>query len=145
MKAKDHAQLCAALIAAHGVLNLLTFGTMLVLSGVVTTFAMPEIHKELARNPGGPDFNHVQTAINGLFLLLCCFFAALVLLSAFSAWGVWKARHWGKVVAIIDCAIALLSFPLGTALGVYGLWFLIGPMGTEWFGSHQTDRPAPSA
>ena len=39
-----------------------------------------------------------------------------------------SARTWG----IIGSIIAGLSFPLGTAVGVYGLWFLFGDLG-KWF------------
>ncbi|MCC6451537.1 MAG: hypothetical protein IT171_01530 [Acidobacteria bacterium] len=39
-----------------------------------------------------------------------------------------SARTWGIIGSIIAC----LSFPLGTAAGVYGLWFLFGDVG-KWF------------
>lgn len=39
------------------------------------------------------------------------------------------ARGWGIAASII----ALLNFPLGTALGVYGLWFLMGDMGKNFY------------
>jgi len=56
------------------------------------------------------------------------------------------ARGW----AIAASIIALLNFPLGTALGVYGLWFLMGDMGKAFYlggGSkaHYTTPPPPPA
>lgn len=39
------------------------------------------------------------------------------------------ARGWGIAASII----ALLNFPLGTALGVYGLWFLTSDMGKDFY------------
>ncbi|MEO7660719.1 MAG: hypothetical protein ABIV48_13980 [Pyrinomonadaceae bacterium] len=46
-----------------------------------------------------------------------------------------NARTWGIVGSIIAC----LSFPLGTAAGVYGLWFLFGDEGKRFYlgGGHQ--------
>lgn len=39
------------------------------------------------------------------------------------------ARNWG----IAASAVSLLSIPLGTALGVYGLWFLLGDEGKQYY------------
>lgn len=39
------------------------------------------------------------------------------------------ARTWGIIGSIIAC----LSFPLGTAVGVYGLWFLFGDVGKRFY------------
>jgi hypothetical protein len=38
-----------------------------------------------------------------------------------------NAKLWG----IIGSIVAILNIPLGTALGVYGLWFLLGEQGRE--------------
>jgi Ca2+/H+ antiporter len=61
----------------------------------------------------------------------------------------WKekanARTWGIVGSIISC----LSFPLGTAAGVYGLWFLFGDEGKRYYlgggpqPAFQNQPPAP--
>lgn len=40
-----------------------------------------------------------------------------------------NARIWGIVASIVS----ILSFPLGTAAGVYGLWFLFGDMGKQMY------------
>jgi hypothetical protein len=37
------------------------------------------------------------------------------------------ARTWALIVSVL----CLLGFPLGTALGIYGLWFLTGDMGKQ--------------
>ncbi len=39
------------------------------------------------------------------------------------------ARTWGIVASII----CLIGFPLGTALGIYGLWFLFGDQGKSYY------------
>jgi len=54
------------------------------------------------------------------------------------------ARTWG----IIASVIALLNFPLGTALGVYGLWFLAGDVGKDFYltggsGNYSYNPPKP--
>lgn len=39
------------------------------------------------------------------------------------------ARNWGIVASFVS----LLSIPLGTALGIYGLWFLFGEEGKQFY------------
>jgi hypothetical protein len=39
------------------------------------------------------------------------------------------ARGWG----IAGSIISLLNFPLGTILGIYGLWFLMGDQGRQYY------------
>jgi uncharacterized membrane protein len=39
------------------------------------------------------------------------------------------ARTWGIVASIL----CLWSIPLGTALGVYGLWFIFGEQGKQYY------------
>ena len=41
--------------------------------------------------------------------------------------GLLKMRPWARIVAIVVGALHILSFPLGTALGVYTLWVLLNP------------------
>ena len=42
-------------------------------------------------------------------------------------YGLLKLQPWGRILGIILSAIHLLTFPLGTALGIYGLWVLLSP------------------
>jgi hypothetical protein len=56
--------------------------------------------------------------------------AALALATGF---GLLNRRPWGRVLAIIAAILALLKFPLGTALGIYTLWVLApGASGLEY-------------
>jgi hypothetical protein len=39
--------------------------------------------------------------------------------------GLLKMQPWGRIVAIVVGVLHILSFPFGTALGVYTLWVLL--------------------
>lgn len=41
-----------------------------------------------------------------------------------SGWGLLKKMSWSRVLTIIMAVINVISFPLGTALGVYAMWVL---------------------
>ncbi|HUR97257.1 MAG TPA: hypothetical protein VMZ26_04235 [Pyrinomonadaceae bacterium] len=84
------------------------------------------------------------------------FIAAIVLILALSLVfvlpqliGGWKmlkerpnARTWGIIGSVVSC----LSFPLGTAAGVFGLVFLLGDEGTRFYlgGGNQYPANLPS-
>jgi hypothetical protein len=58
------------------------------------------------------------------------FTAALALVAGY---GLLNRRPWGRIVAIIAAILALLKFPIGTALGIYTLWVLApGASGLEY-------------
>lgn len=56
-----------------------------------------------------------------------------------------SAKTWAMVAAIL----ALLNFPLGTALGVYALWFLFGDQGKSFYaggnGGNTFNQPPPNS
>jgi len=51
--------------------------------------------------------------------------------------GLLKFRPWARIVAIILGALHLLSFPFGTALGVYTLIVLLNPETVALFESQR--------
>ncbi len=56
-----------------------------------------------------------------LSLFLCVF--ALPGLAA--GYGLLTQKPWGRILGIVLSAISLINIPLGTAVGVYGLWVLL--------------------
>lgn len=50
-----------------------------------------------------------------------------------AGYGLRKQKSWARVWAIVACCMAVMSVPLGTAVGVYGLVFLLGENGKAYF------------
>ena len=46
-----------------------------------------------------------------------------------------ELRPWARVVAIVISALHLFNIPVGTALGIYGIWVLLNPETEEMFRS----------
>ncbi|MGH3118566.1 MAG: hypothetical protein ACRD09_04540 [Vicinamibacterales bacterium] len=42
-----------------------------------------------------------------------------------AGWGLLKFRPWARILAIVLSIFALIMIPLGTIVGVYGLWVLL--------------------
>ena len=59
--------------------------------------------------------------ISGFVWVIELFNIALLVLYFFTYRGVQQGRSWARVVAIIVFILALLNFPIGTALGIFGL------------------------
>ena len=51
--------------------------------------------------------------------------------------GLRREKSWAKVWAIIGCCLAVMNIPIGTALAVYGFWFIFGDMGKAYFDGYQ--------
>lgn len=62
-----------------------------------------------------------------------------------AGYGLRKGKSWARVWAIIACAMACMSFPLGTAVGVYGLVFIFGDNGKAYFNGPEFGGRFPNA
>ena len=120
MTAADHKKLLAIGFAAFAAIFLFTF-LLLVL---VTVGVFVALGITFAKESGDP--NQAGIGILGAVFTVI-FYGVLgivcVLPPALASWKMLKrkprARFWGIIAAIV----LLPVFPLGTLLGVYGLWF----------------------
>jgi hypothetical protein len=81
-------------------------------------------------------------ALIGFFVVaLLCIISLPALIGGI---GLVKFRPWSRVFMIVISVLHLISFPFGTALGVYGLWVLLHEDARREFepqlGSHLPNR-----
>jgi hypothetical protein len=69
--------------------------------------------------------------------------ALLIIPVAVAGFKLIKERPGARTWAIIASVVALLNFPLGTILGIYGLWFLMGDAGKAYFDGVENPSMAP--
>ena len=120
---ESHVHLLTILIAAGTVI----FSSFLLISGLVllpAVFISPlaDMHSI------GP----LETIVLGFGSLAVLFALANLTLGLSPAYGLYKRRPWGRFLAIIDSCISLISFPIGTILGAYGLWVLLPADAAEY-------------
>lgn len=90
-----------------------------------------------------------EQAMGGIFLALALVIGVFILLFAgfflFTGWKLHKEQSGARTLGIIASCISLLGFPLGTALGVYGLWFFFGEQGKQYYsgGDMASNYPPP--
>jgi predicted branched-subunit amino acid permease len=70
--------------------------------------------------------------------------AAFIVLYLIAGWSLLTRKDWGRSVTIAASIVALFSFPLGTALGIYGLWAMFSARGKdEYYRYSRPGRGAP--
>jgi hypothetical protein len=113
-----------------GILNIV-MGGLTALAGLTVLVAMGGIAAVLgiiSQDGSGGDLEGARVAAPILGLigsLIGIFLLAISLPSIVGGWGLLKYKSWSRVLMIIVSGIHLLHVPLGTALGIYGLWVLL--------------------
>ena len=125
MTAKDHNKLLSIFFFIQGGLTLLAGVFIVVIYGILGGAMMTTARRDDEQLMGGI-FLVVAVILGGLLLL----FSAFYLLGGFK---MLKEQKSGRTLGIVGSILALMSFPLGTALGIYGLWFLFGDMGRDFY------------
>jgi hypothetical protein len=137
MTAREHNKILGILFLVQGVLGALGILMAIMMFG----FAGMAIAASSGSSEG---------AIGGLFvfglLIGILLIASIFLIPPFAAgYGLLKEKGWGRIWAIIAACLSLLSFPLGTAIGIYALWFLFGDQGKQFYatGGYQSTGTTP--
>ncbi len=130
-----HVRVLAALYIVLGALGALVGLGLLLLfggvAGIVGVTAVPHDPDALVAVP-------VLTIIGGI---LCLLLLVLSVPGIITGIGLLKYRPWARVLGIVLSAIELLNVPIGTAIGVYGLWVLLSAQ-TEPLFTPQRGRSA---
>jgi hypothetical protein len=106
---RQHVTLLGAFLIAHSALSLLL--AMILFISIA----------------GGGMLSGDATAIaitGTLAAVLAGFFVLLALPGLIAGIGLLRGKKWARVLGLIVCILSLLSIPLGTALGIYGIWVL---------------------
>src|SRR5262245_1722591 len=132
MTATDHNKILSILFFVKGALVSATALILVVVYGLMGLFvggAMLSAGKgeEQLVGAGVGAFMVVFAVVIGVIILL---FGGLYL---FAGWKMHKQQPSAKIWAVIAGCLALLNFPLGTALGVYTLWFFFGDEGKQLY------------
>ena len=71
--------------------------------------------------------------LGGIGAFIFVLLLALSLPGIVAGFGLIELRPWARMLTIILSALELMSVPLGTALGIYGLWVLLSPSAEQLF------------
>ena len=127
MTAREHNKLLSIFFFIQGGLQLLIGIIMTLVYGGVGGALLAGGHKQEDRMVGGVFV--VVAVVIGIMI------AAFAAFDLFTGLKLLKERRIGRTLGIVASCLALLNFPLGTALGIYGLWFLFGDLGKNFYSS----------
>lgn len=138
---REHIKLLGILnIVMGGLTALIGIGALLVmgsLAGIITA--------SLSSASGG-DFDNGRFAAPLVAFIGFAFGIFFLLLSAPSiigGWGLLTFKPWSRILMMVVSGFHLLHVPLGTVLGVYGLWVLLNEQTRQLLDSHGAFPPAP--
>jgi hypothetical protein len=132
MTAKEHNRLAGIFLLAHGGLHLLALLFIGVIYGGIGSVFLVSAKKDEEQIIGA-----IFLGFAVLILSIGSIFAGIQLIAG---WKMLKekpnARTWGIVANIM----VVVSFPLGTAVGIHGLWFLFGDLGKTFYLQNDANR-----
>jgi hypothetical protein len=124
MTAAEHSKILGIMHLAYGGMHLFSVIVMVIVffvMGIMMPFASAEA--------GAP-----PAALFGvIFLIVGAFSLLLTIPPLVAGYGFLKRKSWSKVAGTISAIMSLISIPMGTALGVYTLWFLFGEKGRQLY------------
>ncbi len=106
-----------------GILNII-MGCLTAAIGIVALIVMGSVAGFLSASQADYSNGMAPSVIAAIGLAAAVFFLALAAPSIIGGWGLLKFKPWSRILMIIVSIFHLLHIPLGTALGVYGLWVL---------------------
>lgn len=134
MSTTDHNKILGVIHLAYGAFNVLVMTLLSIFMFGVLGFAA-------ARTSGS------EAAGMGLFALIMVFVIGLNLLFTVpefvTGYALLKRKKWAKIAGVISAILESLSFPFGTALCVYTLWFLFSEHGRVIYDQPRGALPPP--
>jgi hypothetical protein len=85
-----------------------------------------------------PDAQIAMPLLGIIGAAIFVFVLALSLPGIIAGIGLLKFQPWARILTIVLSALNLLNVPIGTALGVYGLWVLLHQDTERLFAAHRT-------
>ena len=124
-----------------GVLNIV-WGAMGALGGLVLLAIFGGVYGiagvAIGHNPGAQIALPIIAIIGSVIAL---FLLILSVPSIIAGIGLLYFKPWARIFALVISVLHLLNIPIGTALGIYGLWVLLSQEGQRCFSSN---RAAPA-
>lgn len=130
---REHVKIVAILNIVLGSLGIAAGLVILLVAGAMATW--------VGRWANPQDAVAAVSILTGIGTAIAIFLFVLSLPSIIGGCGLLRFRPWARILMIVISALDLLHVPIGTAIGIYGLWVLLSERGQVLFetGGH----PAP--
>lgn len=129
MTGKEQARLLGLFFWLLTAFQVLTIGLL----GLFYVFIFGAVIASAPRQHDGPPPEMFFGIIIFVMVILAVMTALFSIPKVVAGYGLRKEKSWAKIWAIIASIMACMAFPLGTAVGVYGLVFIFGDAGKAYF------------
>jgi hypothetical protein len=72
---------------------------------------------------------------------LAMFLGVFAIPGLVTGYGLLQRKPWARIVGIVLSAVSLINIPIGTVIGVYGLWVLLNKDTEPLFDGHPVAHP----
>ncbi|MFQ5926219.1 MAG: hypothetical protein ACE5MH_02165 [Terriglobia bacterium] len=120
---QQHVRILGVLLLFWGILAFGIYLLAVVAAGTVGVFLGKLLGISLSES----------AALPALVVTLATVLSLASMLAIVAGVGLLQYREWGRVVALVVCALALLRPPFGTLVGIYGLWVLLSAEGEQHY------------
>ncbi len=104
-----------------GILHIV-FGAMGILGALVLMLVFGGAAGIVGAAATDPQAHAAVPIIGAVGGIISCFVLVVSVPGTIAGIGVLQHREWARILMIVVSALDLLNFPIGTAIGVYGLW-----------------------
>jgi hypothetical protein len=125
-RVREHVKLVAILWMAYSAMH--------VVGGVMVLLFSKLVFIRLLEIPHGPP-PELLIWLRPLVAAAGWFILAKAAVGFLTGWGLLQREEWARIVALVMAFLALLSIPIGTALGIYTLWVLLPSQSEEEYKS----------
>ncbi len=125
-----HVKILAAFHIAFGLIGLTAAFVMLLLFGGAAGVA----GLAAADQPEAWIAVPILSIIGSVLILIAL---TLSMPGIIGGWGLIKGKSWARILMIVLSALHLVNIPIGTILGIYGLWVLLSKETDLLFGERE--------
>jgi len=147
MTADDKARLLGLFFWLYTAFNLLVIVGIALIYLAIFGFVFSQVEQK----PGEPPPELILGIVVVVFAAVAVVTLLISIPKIIAGYGLRNGKPWARAWAIVASVMACMSFPLGTAIGVFGLMFLFSEEGKQYFDQRSggalfgTSAPAPSS
>jgi hypothetical protein len=128
-------------IRAVGILHVV-FSSLTILIGLGLLVMFGGLAALVTVKEHSPDGVVGAAVLGGIGLLILVIMLVVAVPGMVAGIALLRMKPWSRVLTIVVSALELMSFPFGTALGLYGLWVMLQPETERLLGAGPGARAA---
>jgi hypothetical protein len=111
----------------------LAYGGLMMFFMIAMCIFMWVMLSALPPRPGGPDPEMPLAFFGIMFAFMIIYSLIFFAPSLVAGYAMLKHKSWARTASIVAAVLEVMSFPFGTAVGVYSFWFMFSEAGKSLY------------